>query len=124
MKKIKKHLVCLLKDESGQGTTEYIMILVGVVALGFIFKEKVVAIVKSKMEGVGGEIQGFSAQQFFMTSELVLLMLVSLFMLKPVVSGVKNNFQGAVPKLAIRMEKHLITGHHFSIKANSNWEGP
>ena len=60
MKKIKKHLFCLLKDESGQGTTEYIMILVGVVALGFIFKEKVIEIVKSKMDGVGGKISQFN----------------------------------------------------------------
>ena len=35
--RIKKCMTDLLKDESGQGTTEYILILVGVVALALMF---------------------------------------------------------------------------------------
>ena len=47
----------LWKDESAQGATEYILMLVAVVALAIMFKEKITDIVKSKIEEVGGEIQ-------------------------------------------------------------------
>lgn len=45
-KRIKKYITDLLKDESGQGTTEYILILVGVVAIGIFFGPKLSEIVQ------------------------------------------------------------------------------
>ncbi len=61
MKKlIKTKALELWKDESGQGTAEYVLILVGIVALGYAFKEKLVGIVKTKMGDVGGKISGFN----------------------------------------------------------------
>ena len=59
MKKLKSTALKLLKDESGQGTAEYVLILVGVVALGVLFKEKIVDILKNKLTDVGGKITNF-----------------------------------------------------------------
>ena len=58
----KKHLVRFLKDESGQGTMEYILILVGVVGLGMAFKDQIVGIVKEKMGTIGTDVQNFTVQ--------------------------------------------------------------
>ena len=52
--KIKRALIRLWKDESGQGATEYILILVVVSAIVFAFKKKIVA----------------SIEQFTMTSTM------------------------------------------------------
>ena len=60
MKNLKENIKKFLKDESGQGTVEYILILVGVVALGFMFKDKIVSVVESKMGDLGGLISGFN----------------------------------------------------------------
>lgn len=59
MKKLKSGALKLWQDESGQGTAEYVLILVGVVALGFAFRKKIVGIVETKMGTLGGKIQGF-----------------------------------------------------------------
>lgn len=59
MKKLKLKALELWKDESGQGTAEYVLILVGVVALGIAFKGKIVPIVKEKMGDIGGKIGEF-----------------------------------------------------------------
>ncbi|NUN06446.1 MAG: hypothetical protein HUU57_11865 [Bdellovibrio sp.] len=47
MKKFKNFSKNLLKNESGQGATEYILLLVVVVALVFMFKGKI----KEQMDG-------------------------------------------------------------------------
>ena len=61
MKKlIKTKAFELWKDESGQGTAEYVLILVGIVALGYAFKNKLIEIVKGKMGDVGSKIRGFN----------------------------------------------------------------
>ncbi len=60
MKKLKSTALKLWRDESGQGTAEYVLILVGVVALGYMFKDKIVGIVKGKMSDVGGKITSFN----------------------------------------------------------------
>ena len=60
---LKKHAIRFLKDESGQGTMEYILILVGVVTLGFAFKGQIVDIVKNKMGTLGTDIQGFQVDK-------------------------------------------------------------
>jgi Flp pilus assembly pilin Flp len=52
----------LWKDESGQGATEYILLLVVVVGLAFVFKDKIMEIVKGKLEELGGSISGFTSQ--------------------------------------------------------------
>lgn len=44
----------LWNDESAQGATEYILLLVIVVALALTFKEKIMSMVKGKL----GEIEG------------------------------------------------------------------
>ena len=49
----------LWKDESGQGATEYILLLVVVVALGFMFKEKIMTVVEGKLGELGTSIETF-----------------------------------------------------------------
>ena len=59
-KRIQKHITDLLKDESGQGTTEYILILVGVVALAIVFKDRIVQIIGQKTTDLGTSISTFN----------------------------------------------------------------
>ena len=60
-----------------------------------------------------------------MTTELALILLIAFTMTTKFVGGAKDTFQAGVPKLAIRLEKHLITGYVFSLKAgNENGSGP
>ena len=59
-RKVKSFLYDLWKDESGQGTAEYVLILVGVVALGFLFKDKIVSVVGNKMGDLGDRISSFN----------------------------------------------------------------
>lgn len=58
-KRIKKHITDLLKDESGQGTTEYILILVAVVAIAFLFKDWVNSKFQGFIDNLQGKITGF-----------------------------------------------------------------
>ena len=58
-KHIKKHITDLLKDESGQGTTEYILILVVVVALAFAFRGPIEGIVGGKMTEITDKLTQF-----------------------------------------------------------------
>lgn len=46
----------LLKNKSGQGATEYILLLVVVVSLVLMFKGKIQTIVESKIEELNGMI--------------------------------------------------------------------
>jgi len=48
------------KDESAQGMTEYILLIVVVVALAYLFKDKIKAAVGAKTEQVGSDITNFS----------------------------------------------------------------
>lgn len=57
---MKKTLKSLWKDEAAQGTTEYILMLVIVVAIAFAFKGKILQIIGDKVDQVGGDISGFS----------------------------------------------------------------
>jgi Flp pilus assembly pilin Flp len=50
----------IISDESGQGATEYILLLVVVVAIAMVFKEKIMEIVKGKIGEVSGQIGGFT----------------------------------------------------------------
>lgn len=64
MKNIKTNIVNtfkkLLKDESGQGATEYILLLVVVVAIAMLFRTEITRIVTQKITEVGGAIGTFS----------------------------------------------------------------
>lgn len=62
MKKASALLKTLWKDESGQGATEYILLLVVVVALALLFREKITGIVQGKLGELGDAIQGFTVQ--------------------------------------------------------------
>lgn len=53
----------LWKDESGQGATEYILLLVIVVAIALLFRKQISGIVESKIGEIGGAISGFSINQ-------------------------------------------------------------
>ena len=58
MNKLKKVLKKLWEDESGQGTTEYILILVVVVAIVFAFKDKILGIISNKTGELEGKLGG------------------------------------------------------------------
>lgn len=58
MDKIKKTLTQLWKDESGQGATEYILMLVVVVAIGVVFRDKIMDIVGKQTDAVGEKLTG------------------------------------------------------------------
>ena len=53
-KKISKTITTLWNDESAQGATEYILLLVVVVAVVLMFKNQILTMMKGKL----GEIQG------------------------------------------------------------------
>ena len=56
MKKLKNFAKTLWKDESGQGMAEYVLLLVIVVGLVFMFKDKIASAVKDKMGEVTSEM--------------------------------------------------------------------
>ena len=60
MKKYASLMKNLWKDESGQGATEYILLLVVVVALAMMFRDKISGVVKEKLESLGTDIGGFT----------------------------------------------------------------
>jgi Flp pilus assembly pilin Flp len=53
----------LWKDESGQGATEYILLLVVVVALGLLFRGRITETLTAKLEELGGAIGAFTVNQ-------------------------------------------------------------
>ena len=58
-KSMKKTALALWKDESAQGATEYILLLVAVVAVLAIFRDRITETLKGKLESVAGEIANF-----------------------------------------------------------------
>ena len=54
-----KTLKNLWKDESAQGATEYILMLVVVVAIAVMFKNQISSIISGKVSKLGQDIQGF-----------------------------------------------------------------
>jgi Flp pilus assembly pilin Flp len=57
---IKKLAKKFWSDESAQGMTEYVLLLVVIIALATIFKDQIKKAVNDKMNAVGSDIQGFS----------------------------------------------------------------
>ena len=60
MKKFKNFSKKLIKNESGQGATEYILLLVVVVALVMLFKNQIKSAMDSKLQTLSSDITGFS----------------------------------------------------------------
>ncbi len=56
---MKKTLKKLWQDESAQGATEYILMLVVVVSIAMMFKNQIVDIVRGKTEKLGQDINAF-----------------------------------------------------------------
>lgn len=52
----------LISNQSGQGATEYILLLVVVVGLLTVFKEPIKNAMKSKSESVGNKINEFNGE--------------------------------------------------------------
>lgn len=59
MKKFKNFSKNLLKNKRGQGATEYILLLVVVVALVLLFKDKIRGTMEGKLDELSGSISGF-----------------------------------------------------------------
>lgn len=54
-----KRLKKAMKDQSGQGATEYILLLVVVVAIVMIFRNDIKDAVNQKIQQLKGDISGF-----------------------------------------------------------------
>ncbi|MCB0390206.1 MAG: hypothetical protein KDD58_02890 [Bdellovibrionales bacterium] len=61
MKKVTNTLKKLWQDESAQGATEYILLLVIVVAIVLLFKDKIMGTVKSKLGDLDTGIQSVNS---------------------------------------------------------------
>lgn len=62
MQKIKSIAKKLWADESAQGATEYILLLVVVVAVVMLFKDKIKGALTGKLESLGSDIGNFNGQ--------------------------------------------------------------
>ena len=58
MKQIKHTLKRLWQDESGQGATEYILILVVVAVIVMVFRDKIKTVIGTQTEAVGDKLGG------------------------------------------------------------------
>lgn len=59
LKFLKKAGLKLWQDESGQGTAEYALILVAVVGVAFLFKDKIRGVMENKLGELGSDIMSF-----------------------------------------------------------------
>ena len=62
MKKLKSTVLQLWKDESGQGTAEYVLILVAVVGLAIIFRDKIGTMLRERISTLSDKVTGFTEQ--------------------------------------------------------------
>ncbi len=60
MRKVTAMLKKLWKDESGQGATEYILLLVVVVALALLFRTRIMDALSAKLDQLSQDIGGFT----------------------------------------------------------------
>ncbi len=63
MNKLKCFARRFMKDESGQGMAEYVLLIVVVVTVAFLFRGKITEMVSNKMGQVSGEFQNFEVQK-------------------------------------------------------------
>ena len=59
MKKLRVFLSNFLKEEDAQGATEYILLLVAVIAVLVLFKDKIMEMVKGKIGTIESEMGKF-----------------------------------------------------------------
>lgn len=59
MHKLKQHMTKFWKDESGQGTTEYILLLVVVVGVAVLFKNQITSAINQKLEWLSSQMGQF-----------------------------------------------------------------
>lgn len=57
-----KSIHSLWYDESAQGATEYILMLVIVVGVAMLFKNSIMGIIKTKVDDLNESIQGFKSE--------------------------------------------------------------
>ena len=62
MKKTSALMKSLWNDESGQGATEYILLLVVVVALATMFRNQITSAVSAKLSELQSKIGGFTGE--------------------------------------------------------------
>ena len=60
MKKVKSFLMKFAKDESGQGTAEYVLLIVGAVALVLAVGKPIKEAIMKKVTDTSGQIDGFN----------------------------------------------------------------
>lgn len=58
---LKSKVMSLWNDESAQGATEYILILVAVVTVAMMFKNQLTEFVKQRLGNIGGAMNNFDA---------------------------------------------------------------
>ena len=63
LKNLKKKFFASVKNQRGQGATEYILLLVVVVAIAIMFKDQITSSVRAKLDNVSGEISNFTGGQ-------------------------------------------------------------
>lgn len=59
---MKKALKKLWQDESAQGATEYILMLVIVVGIAMLFKNQIMTVIKGKVDDLGESIGSFKSE--------------------------------------------------------------
>ena len=63
MKKVATMLKSLWKDESGQGATEYVLLVVVVVALVILFRGKITEALSGRLDEISNAMGGFNVNQ-------------------------------------------------------------
>lgn len=63
MKKLNNFVKALWKDESGQGMAEYVLLIVVVLSVAFLFKDKIKGMVDKKLGEVGSSMDSFQVEQ-------------------------------------------------------------
>lgn len=62
MKKLNNFVKTLWNDEDGQGMAEYVLLIVVVLSVAFIFKDKIKGMVDKKLGEVQGSMDSFQVE--------------------------------------------------------------
>jgi Flp pilus assembly pilin Flp len=63
MTKMRNFLKRLWNDESGQGMAEYVLLIVVVLTVAFMFKDKIKGMVSGKLDAVSSEMNSFNVDK-------------------------------------------------------------
>ncbi|MBX2996255.1 MAG: hypothetical protein KF681_15625 [Bdellovibrionaceae bacterium] len=63
MKKLNQFVKTLWKDESGQGMAEYVLLIVVVLSVAFLFKDKIKGMVGAKLGEVESSMGSFNVDK-------------------------------------------------------------